>query len=134
MFDWFRRLAFRVARTNGAAGGCQGSVGSHSTSIPLNIAEGNGKYSLKDRCRFLDIARASALECAAVLDVLVAKRKLLPADIQPGKQRLQHIVRMLMGLIKRNLILILLLLLLLIPISPGSRAGARLGAGLRIGG
>jgi hypothetical protein len=23
-----------------------------STSIPLNIAEGNGKYSLKDRCRF----------------------------------------------------------------------------------
>jgi hypothetical protein len=24
-----------------------------STSIPLNIAEGNGKYALKDRCRIL---------------------------------------------------------------------------------
>ena len=23
-----------------------------STSIPLNIAEGNGKYAAKDRCRF----------------------------------------------------------------------------------
>ena len=27
-----------------------------SNSIPLNIAEGNGKYSPKDRCRFFDIA------------------------------------------------------------------------------
>ena len=27
-----------------------------STSIALNIAEGNGKYSHKDRCRFFDIA------------------------------------------------------------------------------
>ena len=24
-----------------------------STSVPLNIAEGNGKFSAKDRCRFL---------------------------------------------------------------------------------
>ncbi|HET6573232.1 MAG TPA: four helix bundle protein [Fimbriiglobus sp.] len=73
-----------------------------STSIPLNIAEGNGKYSLKDRCRFFDIAHGSALECAAGLDVLVAKAKLTLEQIRPGKERLQRIVRMLMGLIKRN--------------------------------
>ena len=73
-----------------------------STSIPLNIAEGNGKYSLKDRCRFFDIAHGSALECAAGLDVLVAKEKLTTEQIRPGKERLQRIVRMLMGLIKRN--------------------------------
>src|SRR5438105_4685362 len=67
-----------------------------STSIPLNIAEGNGKYSPKDRCRFFDIAHGSALECAAGLDILVAKGKLLPDQIRPGKESLQKIVRMLM--------------------------------------
>ncbi|MCA9263803.1 MAG: four helix bundle protein, partial [Planctomycetales bacterium] len=40
-------------------------------SIPLNIAEGNGKRSLKDRSRFFDIARGSALECSAIQDVLL---------------------------------------------------------------
>jgi four helix bundle protein len=73
-----------------------------STSIPLNIAEGNGKYAPKDRCRFFDTAHGSALECAAALDVLVAKEKVTLEDIRPGKERLQGIVRMLMGLIKRN--------------------------------
>jgi four helix bundle protein len=73
-----------------------------STSMPLNIAEGNGKYAPKDRCRFFDIAHGSALECAAGLDVLVAKAKLTPDQIRPGKEALQRIVRMLMGLIKRN--------------------------------
>jgi four helix bundle protein len=73
-----------------------------STSIPLNIAEGNGKYNPKDRCRFFDIAHGSALECAAGLDILVAKGKANPDQIRPGKENLQRIVRMLMGLIKRN--------------------------------
>src|SRR5213594_936430 len=36
-----------------------------STSIPLNIAEGNGKFSPNDRARFFEIARGSALESAA---------------------------------------------------------------------
>ena len=71
-------------------------------SIPLNIAEGNGKYGVKDRCRFFDIAHGSALECTSGLDILVAKGKLTAEQIRPGKERLQRIVRMLMGLIKRN--------------------------------
>src|SRR5580658_6819583 len=73
-----------------------------SISIPLNIAEGNGKYGPKDRCRFFDIAHGSALECAAGLDILVAKAKLMPDQIRPGKEKLQRIVRMLIGLIKRK--------------------------------
>ncbi len=34
------------------------------TSVVLNIPEGNGKYTSADRCRFFDISRGSALECA----------------------------------------------------------------------
>jgi four helix bundle protein len=70
-----------------------------STSIPLNIAEGNGKFAIKDRYRFLDFARGSALECAACLDVLVAKKLLDEAAVRSGKQQLFEIVSMLMGLI-----------------------------------
>ena len=73
-----------------------------ASSIPLNLAEGNGKFSPKDRCRFFDTAHGSALECAAALDVLVAKLKLTPEQIRPGRERLQKIVRMLIGLIKKN--------------------------------
>ena len=69
-----------------------------ATSIPLNIAEGNGKYTVPDRCRFFDIARGSALECAACLDVLAAKNRI--AQSNPGKEILVRIVSMLVGLIR----------------------------------
>ncbi|MEP6821796.1 MAG: four helix bundle protein [Chthoniobacterales bacterium] len=72
-----------------------------STSIPLNIAEGNGKISARDRARFLEIARGSALESAACLDVLVA-RKLTAADaVAQAKEQLSRIVQMLMGMLRR---------------------------------
>ena len=71
-----------------------------STSIPLNIAEGNGKYTEADRCRFFDIARGSALECAACIDVLVAKKCIKQVD--SGKTILLGIVSMLVGLIRRT--------------------------------
>ena len=47
-----------------------------SQSIPLNIAEGNGKTAEADRRRYFEIARGSALECAAIQDVLVVGKAL----------------------------------------------------------
>ncbi|EMI20339.1 S23 ribosomal protein [Rhodopirellula maiorica SM1] len=72
------------------------------TSIPLNIAEGNGKFTESDRCRFFDIARGSALECAACLDVMTAKRKIENSHAEEGKRLLIEIVSMLVGLIRSN--------------------------------
>jgi len=71
-----------------------------STAIPLNIAEGTRKFTSPDRCRYYDIARGSALECAACLDVLVVKKILSAEDIQNPKATLVSIVSMLVGLIK----------------------------------
>lgn len=71
-----------------------------STSIPLNIAEGTAKFTAADRCRFFDIARGSAVECAACLDVLVTKKLLTALEIEEGKTLLISIVAMLVGLIR----------------------------------
>jgi four helix bundle protein len=72
-----------------------------STSLVLNIAEGNGKFSTTDRARFLEIARGSALECAACLDVLAVRRFVSAERIIPAKEQLVRIVNRLMGMLKR---------------------------------
>jgi len=72
-----------------------------STSIALNIAEGNGKFSAKDRSRFFEVARRSALECAACLDVLFARKLATEEHVVPGKERLARIVQMLVGLLRK---------------------------------
>jgi four helix bundle protein len=72
-----------------------------STSIALNIAEGNGKFSAKDRSRFFEVARGSALECAACLDVLFARKLATEEHVVPGKERLARIVQMLVGLLRK---------------------------------
>ena len=71
-----------------------------STSVPLNIAEGNAKFTAPDRCRYWDTARGSALECAACLDVLVAKKKCSLDRTEQGKQLLCETVSLLIGLCK----------------------------------
>lgn len=95
---WTTELLERIPTKPSA----HGQIERASTSIPLNIAEGNGRYTATDRCRFFDIARGSALECAAALDVLVAKKVLTEKEIETGKTHLIEIVNMLVGLIRSN--------------------------------
>ena len=47
-----------------------------SLSVVLNVAEGAGRSSPADKRRFYEIARGSATESAAILDVLLRRRLL----------------------------------------------------------
>ena len=72
-----------------------------STSILLNIAEGNGKFSARDRSRFFEMARGSELESAACLDVLEVRKLTTEEQVIPAKEQFSRIVQMLIGLLRR---------------------------------
>jgi four helix bundle protein len=84
-----------------AKAGAKDQLDRASTSIPLNIAEGNGKFSGRDRARFFEVSRGSALECAACLDVLLARKLADEDQVVLGKERLARIVQMLVGLLRK---------------------------------
>jgi four helix bundle protein len=71
-----------------------------STSAVLNIAEGNGKFSLRDRRRYFEIALGSELECAGCIDILVVRKYRTLAEARVGKTKLQRAVSPLIGLIR----------------------------------
>jgi four helix bundle protein len=71
-------------------------------SIPLNIAEGNGKRSLEDRSCCLDIARGSTMERVAIQDVLAATEGLDDRSHHELERLLHRIVSMLSRLIARS--------------------------------
>jgi four helix bundle protein len=66
-----------------------------SQSIPLNIAEGNGKTAPADRRRYFEIARGSAFECAAIQDVLVVSNALGENESLEHKAELDRMASML---------------------------------------
>ena len=68
-----------------------------STAVVLNIAEGNGKFSTKDRCRFISHARTAALQAAASLDVVAVRQSQLKGKVAEGKAILSDSVRMLVA-------------------------------------
>jgi four helix bundle protein len=85
-------VAKRIPRGNAEL---QDQLKRASSSIPLNIAEASGKTGAGDRSRFYAIARGSALECAAILDVLVLLESADRDEAERGKELLTRIVAML---------------------------------------
>ena len=69
-------------------------------SILVNIAHASNTWSPKERIVYLGHANGSALECAACLDVLVAKALLATEEVYPGKSLLAEIVSILITMRK----------------------------------
>ena len=73
-----------------------------SISIVLCIAEGAGRRFARDKANFFTIARGSATECAAVLDLLQARGFVSHADHRHGRGLIVRIVQMLTRLMARH--------------------------------
>jgi four helix bundle protein len=68
-------------------------------SVPQNIAEGCGRTARADKARHYTIARGSAMESAAHLDVMKVDGLVEPGVYERGMELLERIVAMLTKLI-----------------------------------
>ncbi|MCB4757480.1 MAG: four helix bundle protein [Elusimicrobia bacterium] len=69
-------------------------------SIPLNIAEGYGRWHSKDRLHFLRIAKGSIFEIIPIIQIL-SKKRMVEEEIYSGIYRdLEELVKMLTNLAK----------------------------------
>ena len=64
-------------------------------SVPVNIGEGTGKRSPKDRARFYSYSRGSAMECGALFDALQVMELVDSETHTRGKALLVRVVSML---------------------------------------
>jgi len=72
-----------------------------SISIVLNIAEGCGRRSPADKGRFYSMARGSATECAAILDLLGVRGLVDDRLRRRARSLLVRVVQMLTRLVAR---------------------------------
>jgi four helix bundle protein len=66
-----------------------------SLSISLNIAESAGRTSRADKAHFIAIARGSAMECAAIVDVLLTSGVAAIGACREARVLLIRVVQML---------------------------------------
>jgi four helix bundle protein len=97
----FQTIAARLV-SNRRVGALRDQLDRASVSIVLNIAEGAGRRFARDKANFFTIARGSATECAAVLDLLLARGLLSPADHRHGRGLIVRVVQMLTRLTARH--------------------------------
>jgi four helix bundle protein len=75
-------------------------LGRASFSVPLNIAEGSGKFSKADRKNYFTTARASLFECVAVLDILKDENKISASEFETMLKDADELSRILYSMIK----------------------------------
>tara|TARA_R110000868_G_scaffold235087_1_gene488821 strand:- start:291 stop:635 length:345 start_codon:yes stop_codon:yes gene_type:complete len=75
-------------------------LGRASFSVPLNIAEGSGKFSKKDRKNYFTTSRASVFECVAILDILSDSNKISKEELEALMSKADELSRILYAMIK----------------------------------
>ena len=73
---------------------------SAATSAVANVAEGAGEFSGKEKARFYRMARRSATEIAAWVDIITARREAPEPLIQRARHELEIVVPMQVKLVR----------------------------------
>ena len=69
-------------------------------SIQLNLAEGTGRITSADKKHFYAMARSSAFECVALLQILLSLNILTSSQYDIWYRSFEEISKMLLGLIR----------------------------------
>lgn len=74
-------------------------IESSCTSVPMNIAEGKGRFSKKEFVHFLYIARGSLYETMTLLEIFLKRRWVSQEEFSSVKNETREIAKMLNGFI-----------------------------------
>ena len=69
-------------------------------SIPLNIAEGNGRWHNGDKRNFFWISRGSAFECIPLIEILFLKGAISEGERSDLRNQIEAIAKMLTRLVQ----------------------------------
>ena len=67
-------------------------------SVPSNIAEGMGRFSVKERMHFLEIASGSLMETMCQLEIAQMLGYVSQSDLNSMEQLIQDTLKMIVGL------------------------------------
>lgn len=110
MFDFEKLIVYQKARTinskiqvllqqNSPSSFLRDQLYRASLSMVINIAEGTGKLSKKDKKNFYVISRGSVFECASLLDILSDEGVVKVKQSIELKKELEEVSRMLSSFI-----------------------------------
>ncbi len=101
-FKSHQKVALFLKSNNSLPFYLRNQYGRASLSIMLNIAEGSGRVTNRDRRNFLINARGSVFECAALVDLLFAELAIAETLYHELKSNYEEMSKMLFAMI-RNL-------------------------------
>jgi four helix bundle protein len=73
-----------------------------AVSIPSNIAEGMGRFSIKDRIRFIEISNGSVMEVMCQLEIAHKLGYISDEELQTQDTKIATLAKMILGL-RKNL-------------------------------
>ncbi len=73
-----------------------------AVSIPSNITEGMGRFSIKERIHFLEVSNGSLMEVMCQFEIAYQLGYITSAEMEIQEKRIASIARMIIGL-RKNL-------------------------------